>query len=44
VVLRYFEDLSTEQTAIAMDCAPGTVKATLHQALRSLREKLRELV
>jgi RNA polymerase sigma-70 factor (ECF subfamily) len=44
VVLRYFEDMSTEQTAAAMDCAAGTVKATLHQALRSLREKLREFV
>ena len=44
VVLRYFEDLSTEQTAVAMDCAVGTVKATLHQALRSLREKMKEWV
>jgi RNA polymerase sigma-70 factor (ECF subfamily) len=44
VVLRFFEDLSTEETAIIMDCATGTVKATLHQALRSLREKLKELV
>ncbi len=44
VVLRYFEDLSTEETAAAMNCAIGTVKATLHQALRSLKEKLKELV
>jgi RNA polymerase sigma-70 factor (ECF subfamily) len=44
VVLRYFEDLSTEQTAQVMNCAVGTVKATLHQALRSLREKLKERV
>jgi len=43
VVLRYFEELTTEQTARAMECAPGTVKATLHQALRSLRQKLRQL-
>jgi RNA polymerase sigma-70 factor (ECF subfamily) len=39
VVLRYFEDMSVEQTAEAMQCAPGTVKATVHQALRSLRRK-----
>lgn len=41
VVLRYFEDLSVEETAAAMECASGTVKATVHQALRKLREKLR---
>lgn len=41
IVLRYFEDLSVEQTAHAMQCAAGTVKATVHQALRTLRRKLR---
>jgi RNA polymerase sigma-70 factor, ECF subfamily len=40
LVLRYFEDLSTEQTAAAMKCAEGTVKATVHQALRALRLKM----
>jgi RNA polymerase sigma-70 factor, ECF subfamily len=40
VLLRYFEDLSVEQTAHAMQCAAGTVKATVHQALRTLRRKL----
>ena len=44
VVLRYFEDLSVEQTAAAMDCAAGTVKATVHQALRALRQRLCVLV
>jgi RNA polymerase sigma-70 factor (ECF subfamily) len=44
VVLRFFEDLSVEQTADAMGCAAGTVKATVHQALRTLRRKLQELV
>lgn len=43
IVLRYFEDLSVEETAAAMGCAPGTVKATVHQALRVLRNKLRKL-
>jgi len=44
VVLRFFEDLSVEQTADAMGCAQGTVKATVHQALRTLRRKLQEQV
>lgn len=42
VVLRFFEELSVEQTAEVMECAAGTVKATVHQALRSLRKKLAE--
>lgn len=40
VMLRFFEELSVEETAAAMDCAPGTVKATLHQALKALKKKL----
>jgi RNA polymerase sigma-70 factor (ECF subfamily) len=40
VVLRFFEGMSVDEAADAMQCAPGTVKATVHQALRSLREKL----
>ena len=44
VVLRFFEDLSVDDTAAAMRCAPGTVKATVHQALRSLRQRLGVLV
>ena len=43
VLLRFFEELSVEETAAAMACAPGTVKATVHQAIKSLREKLRLL-
>ena len=43
LTLRFFEDLSVEQTAAAMGCAEGTVKATVHQALRALREKLKSL-
>jgi len=43
VVLRFFEDLSVEETAAAMGCAEGTVKATVHQALRALREKMKSL-
>jgi RNA polymerase sigma-70 factor (ECF subfamily) len=44
VVLRFFEEMSVEDTALAMNCATGTVKATVHQALRSLRQKLNVLV
>lgn len=44
VVLRFFEEMSVEQTADAMQCAPGTVKATVHQALRTLRRRLKQLV
>jgi len=40
IVLRFFEDLSVDETAEIMQCAPGTVKATVHQALRSMRSKL----
>jgi RNA polymerase sigma-70 factor (ECF subfamily) len=44
IVLRYFEDLTVQQTAAAMNCATGTVKATVHQALRVLRGKLKQLI
>ena len=40
IALRFFEELSVEDTAKAMGCAVGTVKATVHQALRALRSKL----
>ena len=43
LMLRFFENLTTEETAGAMHCAVGTVKATVHQALRTLRGKLRQL-
>jgi RNA polymerase sigma-70 factor (ECF subfamily) len=42
VILRFFEQLSVEESAKAMGCATGTVKATVHQALRALREKLKQ--
>jgi RNA polymerase sigma-70 factor, ECF subfamily len=43
VVLRFFQELSVDETAVAMDCAAGTVKATIHQALRKLRTRLSQL-
>jgi RNA polymerase sigma-70 factor (ECF subfamily) len=44
IVLRFFEELSVEQTAAAMNCAVGTVKATVHQALRALRQKMSQSI
>ena len=41
-MLRFFEGLNVNETAAAMGCAPGTIKATVSQALRALREKWRE--
>ena len=38
VLLRIFEGMSIEETAQAMDCRPGTVKAHLHKAINRLRE------
>ena len=40
LTLRFLEEQSVEQTASVMNCAQGTVKATVHQALRALRERL----
>jgi RNA polymerase sigma-70 factor (ECF subfamily) len=40
VALFYFLGLDTTQTAAVMDCAPGTVKATLHHARTRLRAHL----
>jgi RNA polymerase sigma-70 factor (ECF subfamily) len=42
VVLRYLADLSLADVADAMGCAIGTVKATLHHALGSLRVELED--
>ena len=40
VVLRYVADLPVNEIAEVMGCAPGTVKATLHQALAHMRIEL----
>ena len=42
VVLRFLADLTLADVAEAMDYAVGTVKATLHQALQSLRVEFEE--
>ena len=40
VLLRYFEDLSYDQLAAALDCSPGTVASRLNRGHQLLREKL----
>jgi RNA polymerase sigma-70 factor (sigma-E family) len=37
VVLRYFEQLSEAETAMALNCSVGTVKSQTHRALSTLR-------
>jgi RNA polymerase sigma-70 factor (sigma-E family) len=41
LVLRVFDDLSEAQVAQVLDCAAGTVKSTLSQALTKLRNEPR---
>lgn len=40
IVLRFYEDLSVEQTAAVMGCRPGTVKSLTSRAVAQLREQL----
>lgn len=40
VVLRFYEELSTQETARIMGCREGTVKTHLHRALAALRDVL----
>ncbi len=42
VVLRYWEDLSVEQTAVALGCSAGTVKSLSSRGLERLRGLLSE--
>lgn len=42
VMLRVFEELSVRDTARAMGCREGTVKALLYKAVRSLRRAVEE--
>ncbi|MBV1905038.1 MAG: RNA polymerase sigma factor [Pseudomonadales bacterium] len=39
VLLRIFEELSVRETAKAMGCREGTVKALLHKAIKQLRSR-----
>ena len=44
VLYRLCVGLSTDQTAEALGCRPGTVKASLHKAIKSLRQSNAESV
>ncbi len=41
IACRYLRQMSVRETAAAMDCAEGTVKAAVSAALASLRQKLK---
>jgi len=43
IVLRFWEDLSIQQTAEAMGVSPGTVASQHHRALTTLRQSLADL-
>ena len=38
ILLRFFEDASLAEIALAVDCSVGTVKSRLHHALENLRK------
>ena len=42
IVLRYYEDLSEQQIAEILGCAPGTVKSTASDALKSLHTRINQ--
>jgi RNA polymerase sigma-70 factor (sigma-E family) len=43
LVLRFFEDLSDEQTAVALNCRVGTVRSLISRGLAVLREHMNEV-
>jgi RNA polymerase sigma-70 factor (sigma-E family) len=42
IVLRFYEDLSEEQTAHVLGCAVGTVKSSLSRGLRQMRKEMKD--
>jgi RNA polymerase sigma-70 factor (sigma-E family) len=40
LVLRFFEDMTDEQTAAALDCRVGTVRSLISRGLATLREHM----
>jgi RNA polymerase sigma-70 factor (ECF subfamily) len=44
LLLRFLEDLSVEEIAATLRCAPGTVKSRLHYARLALRREVERLV
>ena len=43
LVLRFYEDMSEQQTANVMSCPVGTVKSLVSRGLKTLREKTGEI-
>jgi RNA polymerase sigma-70 factor (sigma-E family) len=43
IVLRYYEDLSEDEIAATLGCAPGTVKSQASKALAKLRAAMAEM-
>jgi RNA polymerase sigma-70 factor (sigma-E family) len=43
LVLRFFEDQSDEQTAVALGCRVGTVRSLISRGLATLREHMNEV-
>ena len=41
LIFRLIEERSTRETAEALDCAEGTVEATLHHAVRKMQIAMR---
>jgi RNA polymerase sigma-70 factor (sigma-E family) len=42
IVLRFYSDLSEEQTARVLGCAVGTVKSSVSRGLRRMREEMND--
>jgi len=42
VLLRIFEGMSVEETALTLRCSEGAIKANLHKAVNNLRENIRD--
>jgi RNA polymerase sigma-70 factor (ECF subfamily) len=40
IILRIFEELSVQDTATAMGCRPGTIKALQHKAINKLKDRI----
>jgi RNA polymerase sigma-70 factor (sigma-E family) len=40
LVLRFYEDLSVDQTADALGCTPGAVKALTNRAISAMRQRM----
>lgn len=42
ILLAYYEDLTQEEIAVVLSIPPGTVKSRLHNAIKALKQALKE--